>query len=279
MPELNFELTTKIRNQIYATIWRTVTSYDGGKLLEKSINDFQEECGEIFSSETHIHKQISEFLHKRQPEEIFDFIELIIWNMNSNVQGLWDDRIEELEEKLNRWFKESGYGFEIRNHQFERVDSEFLKEDAIKPALSLLQKHSFDGALEEFEDAIRAQRAGGTNNSIAIKKANDAFESTMKSILDRRKISYEPSDTASKLITHLQTNGLISSNMLNLSTNLIEVLKSGLPTLRNTTPGSGHGQGIGVCIIGDSYVSFAIHMAGSLIVFLIQSYEELEKGW
>ena len=66
------------------------------------------------------------------------------------------------------------------------VDSKYLKEEAIKPALALLQKERFEGALSEFEAAIKFQRDNKCED--AIKKANDSLESTMKEILGKRGI-------------------------------------------------------------------------------------------
>lgn len=278
VPDLHFELIEKIRTQIEVTLLKHIDNH----IIQESMNEFFQYHGRPISENYDIYNYtlaVNEFLNSEEnPQFIFDFIEFCL---NCYKEKLYNfTPLEKLVLRLNTWFKISGYGYEIRfkkeknEYHIERVDSEFLKEDSIKPALSLLQKYSFEGALQEFEDAIRAQRAG--NNPLAIKKANDSFESVMKSILDKRKVKYDSTDTASPLILHLQTNGILDSKLLSFSNNLIPLLQSGLPTLRNKTPGSGHGQGREIKIVEDSYSSFAIHMAGSMIVFLIQRYEEIE---
>lgn len=282
IPDIHFELTEKIRTQIMVTLLKYIDNYTFGESMDEFFQWHGRPISEEYSRYNY-REAVNEFLmSEKNPQIIFDFIEFCFncyKEKRSNNRSSFTP-LDEIQSRLNTWFKNSGYGYEIRfsekynEYYIEKVDSDFLKEEAIKPALSLLQKYSFEGALQEFEDAIKAQRRG--DNPLAIKKANDSFESVMKSILDKRKISYNPNDTASVLINHLQKNGILDSTLLSFSNSLSHVLKSGLPTLRNKIPGSGHGQGKEIKKVEDSYSSFAIHMAGSLIVFLIQRYEEVE---
>lgn len=268
-PDRHFELNEKIRKQIYYTLENNVEEYS----LNDAIKDYREYHGEeISQTVSDTMGKVENFLLHTEPPKIFDFIEFYLFHIiNRRLPRLANEVVR----KLNKWFKLSGYGYEIREMKFERVDSEYLKEEAIKPALSLLQKEEFKGALREFEEAIESQRNEKWED--AIKKANDSFESVMKEILDKRKVSFDSDDTASNLIQKLNDNGILDPPLLSFANSLRSTLESGLPTLRNVTPGSGHGRGKYVEKVNQSYCNFALHLAGSLIVFLIERYYEEEQ--
>ena len=265
-PDRHFELNEKIRKQINYTLRNHVSS----GLLDEAIDDYREHHGEEISKiYRSTYEAVEDFLLNADPHRIFDFIEFCLIQL---ISGRLSEKAYEVATRLNKWFKLSGYGYEIRDMKFERVDSEFLKEAAIKPALRLLQKEEFEGALREFEEAIGFQKNEMWED--AIKKANDSFESVMKEILSKRGISFDPGDTASDLIQKLKDDGILDPPLLSFTNSLRSTLESGLPTLRNVTPGAGHGRGEYIGEVKQSYCNFAIHLAGSLIVFLIERYEE-----
>lgn len=264
-PDRHFELNEKIRKQINYTLRNRVDR----RVLDWAINDYRESHGEEISTRHDTYEAVEDFLLNAAPHKIFDFIEFCIIQI---IKAGWDQMAEDVVMRLNKWFKLSGYGFEIREMQFERVDSAYLKEETTKPALRLLQKEEFVGALREFEEAIEFQRNERWED--AIKKANDSFESVMKEILGKRGISFDPGDTASDLIQKLKGDDILDPSLFSFANSLRSTLESGLPTLRNVTPGSGHGRGEYVEEVKQSYCNFAIHLAGSLIVFLIERYEE-----
>lgn len=269
-PDLHFELNKKIKKQIYYTIKNRVE----GSYLWRAINVYREHHGEEISSvHGDAYDKIEDFLLNTDPPKIFDFIELCL---NTIFASGEHRHANEVAQRLNKWFKLSGYGYEIMELKFERVDSEYLKEEAIKPALRLLQKMEFGGALREFEGAIEAQRNEKWED--VIKKANDSFESVMKEILGKRNVSFDSDDTASDLIQKLKDDDILDPPLLSFADSLRSTLESGLPTLRNVIPGAGHGRGKYVEEVKQSYCNFALHLAGSLIVFLIERYEEEQKG-
>jgi hypothetical protein len=69
-------------------------------------------------------------------------------------------------------------------------------------------------------------------------EAMKAFESVMKTILVRKKWSYDERDTASKLINSLFENGIVDKNLQTHLTSLKTTLK-GLSTIRNRTSDMG----------------------------------------
>ena len=266
-PDRHFEINDKIRKQIYYTLENHVDK----DFWDAARKDYREHHGEEISPSGPIRDEVAYFLLHADPPRIFDFIEFCLFHIKDYSNQLANEVVL----RLNKWFKLSGYGYEIRDMKFEIVDSEYLKEETIKPALRLLQKEEFEGALREFEDAIEFQRNDKWED--AIKKANDSFESVMKEILDKRGVSFDSGDTASDLIQKLKDDGILDPPLLSFANSLRSTLKSGLPTLRNVIPGSGHGRGKYVEKVKQSYCNFALHLAGSLIVFLIERYYEEEQ--
>lgn len=170
--------------------------------------------------------------------------------------------------ELNHRFREHDLGYQFANGELIRVDSEYLYAEAIEPALALLHAHGFGGAEDEFLGAHRHFRKGEYRD--AIMDANNAFESTMKSICDIWCWVYEPTASAKTLISIMLKGGLIP-NYLQDSLNGLQNLLLGLPTLRNKT--SGHGQGINTVEIPEYMAAYALHLAASNIVMLVAAHE------
>jgi hypothetical protein len=170
-------------------------------------------------------------------------------------------------EELNCRFREHGIGYQFEG-QLVRVDSQYTHSEVTKPALSLLQQKGFEGPLEEFLRAHGHYRKGRATESIA--DSLKAFESTMKTICDRRKWAYDSQRaTAKDLIKILFDNGLVPGYLDQQFTNLRVVLESGLPTVRNKT--SGHGQGSTPIVVPDYLAQYALHLVAANIVFLAEA--------
>jgi hypothetical protein len=163
------------------------------------------------------------------------------------------------------------YRFEPDMHELVRRDSEFIHDQAVKPALALLQDPAFSGAEEEFQSAYERFRKG--DNKGAIADTLKAFESTMKAICDARGWTYHSGATASALIAIMFDKRLVPAYLANHFGGLRSALEAGVPTVRNKT--SGHGQGAVPQEVPDHLVAFALHLAASNIVFLVQAHRAL----
>jgi hypothetical protein len=96
----------------------------------------------------------------------------------ADVTSMAEDAIME----LNARFKEHGVGYQFESGQIIRVDSQFIHNEAVKPALHVLRDKEFKGANEEFLNAHEHYRHGRYKESLV--EALKAFESTMKIIPD-----------------------------------------------------------------------------------------------
>lgn len=171
-----------------------------------------------------------------------------------------DDCIQE----LNTRFKEAGRGYELIDRKIIRIDSQLLHSEVVKPAIGFLNAEGFEGARDEFFGAYEHYRHG--NHEEALVDALKAFESTMKVILTANGKNYGAGDTASKLILGCRDAGLMPAfNEFQMSS-LVNVLTSGIPTLRNKN--GGHGQGEAVRTVEPEIVAYGLHLTASAIVML-----------
>lgn len=166
--------------------------------------------------------------------------------------------------ELNQRFKNAGCGYEFIGENIVRVDSQLLHSEVVKPAIGFLSSAGFEGAREEFFGAFEHYRHG--KHKEALVEALKSFESTMKVILTGNGISYGAGDTASKLILACTKEGLIPSYNESHLTALVNVLTSGIPTLRNRN--GGHGQGESVKIVEPEIVAYGLHLTAAAIVLL-----------
>ncbi len=180
------------------------------------------------------------------------------------------DIVDKTVEELNYRFKQHNLGYEFVNGEVIRIDNKMLHQEIVKPALRLLYEEGFDGAEEEFRKAFEYRRKGDNKN--AILEAGKAFESTMKTICDKKSYTYnKEKDTAKTLISILEKNNFYPAYMSSHMANLRTTLETGLPVVRNKT--SGHGQGSVVTPISDEFAEYALNLAATNVVLLVGIYK------
>lgn len=166
--------------------------------------------------------------------------------------------------ELNERFKEAGLGYELIGEKIIRVDSQLIHSEIVKPSIGFLNANGFEGARDEFMGAYEHYRHG--NHEEALVDALKSFESTMKVILTANGKPYGAGDTASKLILACRDAELMPAyNEAQLQA-LVNVLTSGIPTLRNKN--GGHGQGEAVRTVEPEIVAYGLHLTASAVVML-----------
>ncbi|WP_319580052.1 abortive infection family protein [uncultured Methanospirillum sp.] len=222
-----------------------------------------------------------EYLKKCDLSEFLSAIELLIL-VKLNHASVNPDEISDLKdliEKINRIFNIHKIGFEIVLVGDDELpfmiipfESKFqLNETVLKPR-TLLFNNNFNGALDEFDRALDNYRLEKYSECIHI--ANKAYESTLKTILDKKGIGYTKNDTIPKLVTLIiERTDLLKVSTQEIFIDLDKCLKNGPNVIRNLA-GIGHGQGEKIKKVEQSYAKFVINMVGSIIVFLIERYEE-----
>jgi len=203
-------------------------------------------------------------------ELTFEYIDSVVREMQyhyDNCKLSPDDAIAE----LNHRFVEHGVGYQYESGMMIRVDSKFVHEEIVRPALSMLSDPIYEGANAEFLSAHAHYRTGKYKECL-----NDclkAFESTMKTICTQRRWLFKAGDTANGLIMIVFEHELIPPFMQSHFTGLRTTLAAGIPTVRNRL--SGHGQGAEEVTVPESIAAYALHLTASNVLLLTRANAEM----
>ena len=179
--------------------------------------------------------------------------------------------IDESIKELNARFKEHGLGYEFTDDMIIRIDNQHVHIEAIQPALELLHDSMYQGANHEFREAFDHYRK--SEYKPAMVSAVKAFESTMKSICDKRSWAYDShKDTASDLVRIILNNGLVPNYQANHFNSLNALLQS-IATPRNKE--AAHGDGTQVKKVPEYMVRFTLNMVASGIVMVVEAEKAL----
>ena len=272
-------------------IWRKTIGHEDGWFAARILNSgaLWAEMNETLATEMGLftlwergrsHRECCEqfLLHHDDVDDVLSLIEISLRLVEGPVkegqrrvmnQTSWqpaDDAIAE----LNYRFREQGIGYQYQGGQIIAVNSQYLHSEVVEPAISLLHDVNFDGALQEFMAAHEHYRKGNYKEAIA--SAGSAFESTMKTICDKRNWAYGPKAAASTLIEVLFSNNLMPPEMKSHFTGLRSALESGVPTLRNQSGRGAHGQGSVPVEVPDYLAAYCLHLTAANIVFLVEAH-------
>jgi hypothetical protein len=173
--------------------------------------------------------------------------------------------------ELNFRFRQNGIGYQLEGGQIVRVDSQYIHAATTVPAIRLLRDATFEGAEKEFMEALEHYR--NRDNKATIVSAENAFESTVKTICDQRGWAYAPTVTAGGLIELIFDNGFVPSHLDDNRMGMRSMLQ-GLSVLRNKSTAA-HGAGAAPVDVPDHMASFALHLAASCIVFLVNQHRTM----
>ena len=151
-----------------------------------------------------------------------------------------------------------------------RIDSELIHSEVVQPALRYLHQQGLEGQREKFLKAHAHYRADEMKD--AIMNANNAFESTLKTICEQRQWEYQRGARASDLLKVIRKNGLLPIYLDASFDQLTATLKSGLPQVRGEE--NGHGQGATPRKTPSYVAAYALHLAVAMILFLAEAHEE-----
>lgn len=182
----------------------------------------------------------------------------------------WGIRMSAAEavEELNERFKQNGVGYRFEPPIIVRIDSEYAHAEIVKPTLQLLADPIFDVANKDFRDAHIAYREGRAKDCVVASQR--AFESALKAICSAKGWAYSKGDRASELVKIVRANGLFPEYLDKGFDTYINMLRTGLPELRNNAGGHGASPNSGEV---PSYIAaHAIHLTAANIVLLGDAY-------
>lgn len=224
------------------------------------------------------HRAIINFLLEMQEiDKVIDVIEFTFKYIDDTIRchpQLFENCISSPDDaiaELNYRFREHGVGYQYESGMMIRVDSQFIHEEIVQPALSMLSDPMYKGANAEFLSAHEHFRSRKYKECL-----NDclkAFESTMKAICDQRGWEFNPGDTANKLIKIIFEHELIPLFMQSHFTALRGTLEAGVPTVRNRL--SGHGQGTEEVMVPESIAAYVLHLTASNMLLLARANDEM----
>ena len=145
------------------------------------------------------------------------------------------------------------------------VDSEYLHEAVRARTLRLLREVRAVGALEEFQAAVSDLQSNETKDAVV--KAHKSVESVMKAALQ----TDEPLGFGA-LLRRLIDSGMLPAYYEEFLQHF-EKLALGAVKERNL-PGRGHGQGTDPIEVPRSLAEFAVNLAGTINLFIIQRWIE-----
>lgn len=178
--------------------------------------------------------------------------------------------------EINSRLRQHGLGYEIvaakgAEPYLIKKDSEHLHQEVVIPALRLLQDHAFAGASDEYRIAHRHHLEGSYRDCIT--NCENAFESTMKTICNRRNWIYQPDDRAKGLIKACLDNGLLPGFLESHLSTIRTGLGDGGPVVRNRM--GSHGQGEEVKEVPEMFSAYMLHETAVNIVLLVEAFKAL----
>jgi hypothetical protein len=198
-------------------------------------------------------------------EHVLDAIELVMRASESLDRPPEAPTVKAVVHELNARFAEHGLGYQYEGREIIRTDSKLLHQEAVRPALALLNEKNFAGAQQEFLTAFEHHRHGREKD--ALTWALKALESTLKVICGKRK--WPDGGQAKDLLDTVFGRGLIEPIWQSEFAGLRSVLESGVPTARNRR--GAHGQGATVVTVPGYLAAFVLHQTAAAIVFLVEA--------
>lgn len=186
------------------------------------------------------------------------------------IESFYDSLLESLkfdfQKEINNVFEEEKCPWRLADGQFFQVDSNFLEIQVLAKSQELMKVEGFQGALDEFLEA-RNDLSDGDFKGV-IHNACKSFESALKTILICE------IGNASALIREFINSDYLSDIPQKIRQPFGEIVLMSLPFLRNRL--GGHGQGDEILEVPKRFSELAVHLCGSLILFIIQSKLEIE---
>jgi hypothetical protein len=176
--------------------------------------------------------------------------------------------------QLNQRFLEHGLGYQFVDDRIVVMSHEYPHQHIVEPAFELLHGDGFGGAKKEFAEAHNHFSNGRTREAIA--GAQNALESTIKSILDLKGYPYPANATASSLVDFAIAAEIIPKELESHYKGLISAMKSGLPVIGNKV--ARHGQGATPIEIPSYLAAHCLHLAAANIIFLVEAWRSSDPN-
>ncbi|GCE90869.1 hypothetical protein MSKU15_2470 [Komagataeibacter diospyri] len=221
---------------------------------------------------TDIRMQVFHYIYNPETNylNVLDFIDIFM-NMDTEYLSSSDSmRREHAKLELNARFQEAEIGYQFENGKIIRIDSQEIHKEIIKPVLNLLSNPIFDFVNKEYRVAHERYRNGEVKDCILA--CGRSFESMIKCICDNKKwTDYEKGARATDLITYIRNKNLFQDDNSKVFNAFVQMLKSGVPELRNAN--GGHGDAPDTPERPLYMASYALHLTATNLLFLYEAWE------
>lgn len=174
---------------------------------------------------------------------------------------------------VNYRLRLAGVGYKYVDGQLVPIDDEELTNDAVIPAISLLNRDEFTDSYKYLRQAFSDYKEGTNESSqSAIDNTVKAVEATLKIIFSALKIDYSPKATYAPLIQIAAENGLFPGIAEDKLSPVVNMLKA-LGEIRNKEGGHGAPDKK----VSDKAVRLAIHHATANLLYIVESYLERKQ--
>lgn len=285
----SYEIPENVRRTIIGYVLDTNLSFDEGHFgrrydeLEQLAIVLDRQFGKSISGMVLEKDQILDFMSSCSTEEFLAALEILCKLKATNINKFTHYQTQALEKanffisSTNKLFRLERIGYELVPAGLEDLpfivvpfNSQYLHLETIKKPRELLHNKKFDGALDEFETALDKLRQEDYDGSV--QEAINAYESTLKTILDIKGVSYNSGDKIPGLVNKVMEKLDLDSCFNDAFGRVWSLLSSGPNTIRNLE-GVAHGQGSKVKKLKREYAEFVLRTVGTYIVFLIERLE------
>ena len=228
----------------------------------------QEHGLSVLADGTDARSRVQAFLVKTADiEHVLDVIEVAI-QLTDRSRPIGRHNSSVAIKELNHRFREHGVGYQIEGSKAIRIDSTYIHQEVVRPALTVLRASDFENAEAEFRDAHQHYRHRRYEEANA--GCLKALESTLKVICHRRGWQFDgEKHTAKALIEIVFEEGLIPDYLQSQFGALRSALESGVPTIRNRA--GGHGAGVKRREVPGYLASYTLHLTAAAILFLAEA--------
>ena len=259
---LRVQIQRIIRNMFTFTSWES----DGDSNLYSILHEvLAHEYGvPVLADGRYPADRVDAFLAETDIEHVLDAIEIAVRLANHESR----DPSEAIKE-LNHRFREHGVGYQIEGSKAIRIDSTYIHQQVVRPALTVLRASDFENAEAEFRDAHQHYRHRRYEEANA--GCLKALESTLKVICHRRGWQFDGEKHTAKALIDIvfKEESLIPDYLQSQFTALRSVLDSGVPTIRNRA--GGHGAGVKRREVPGYLASYTLHLTAAAILFLAEA--------
>jgi len=203
---------------------------------------------------------LDDFILTSWPPQVFDAIEIYDSLMST------PENIANFRKDINIIFKSENMPYRILDNQVIILDSKYLESEVLNKAYELLTNNNFEKACRDFLNARQNFTAGDYSGTIV--ECNNSLESTLKKALNIDK------GEQGQLKKQLMKSGLIPDYFQGFCDSFESLLQASF-TISNTSARHGKKDLPDVKNKVDRPIaSFILHLTGSLILFIMERYEE-----